>query len=61
MSYNVLREKVFPFIDDEMPNVIVLMDNLRYDQWKTIEPIIEELYKVESEDYFFSPTYFNSI
>ena len=54
MSYNVLREKVFPFIDDDMPNVIVLMDNLRYDQWKTIEPIIEELYKVESEDYFFS-------
>lgn len=54
MSYNVLREKIFPFIDDEMPNVLVLMDNLRYDQWKTIEPIIEELFKVESEDYFFS-------
>ena len=54
MSYNLLREKVFPFVDDEVPTVIVLMDNLRYDQWKVIEPIIEECYKVESEDYFFS-------
>jgi len=54
MSYNLLREKVFPFIDDDMPNVMVLLDNLRYDQWKILEPIIEEFYKVESEDYFFS-------
>ena len=54
MSYNLLREKVFPWVNDEMPTVVVLMDNLRYDQWKVIEPIINEYYKVESEDYFFS-------
>lgn len=54
MSFNVLREKVFPFVDEDVPTVVVLLDNLRFDQWKTIEPIITELYKVESEEYFFS-------
>ncbi|MEL6669709.1 MAG: PglZ domain-containing protein, partial [Bacteroidota bacterium] len=28
--------------------------NMRYDQWKVIEPIISELYRVEEEDAFFS-------
>lgn len=54
MSYNVLREMVFPYLDDNVPSVIVLLDNLRFDQWKTIEPVINELYRVESEDFFYS-------
>jgi len=54
MSYNVLREKVFPFLDDNNPNIILLLDNLRFDQWKTIEPIIAEQFKLESEEAFCS-------
>lgn len=54
MSYNVMREMVFPYLDDNVPNVVVLLDNLRFDQWKTIEPVINELYRVENEDYFYS-------
>jgi len=54
MSHNLLREKVFPILDNETPTVMILMDNLRYDQWKIIEPIITELYRVEEEDFFFS-------
>jgi hypothetical protein len=34
--------------------VMVLMDNLRYDQWKIIEPIVTELYRIEEEDFFYS-------
>lgn len=54
MSNNLLRSKVFPKLDDNVPTVLVLLDNLRYDQWKMIEPIISELYRVEQEDYFYS-------
>ncbi len=53
-SHQLLKEKVFPVLNNGNPTVMILMDNLRYDQWKIIEPIITELYKVESEDYFFS-------
>ncbi len=54
MSYNLLRHKVFPYVSEEVPTVLVLLDNFRYDQWKTIEPIISTLFRVESEDAFFS-------
>ena len=54
MSHNLLRKKVFPEINDDIPTVMLLLDNLRYDQWKTIEPIISELFRVEEEDFFYS-------
>ncbi|MBK8390434.1 MAG: PglZ domain-containing protein, partial [Saprospiraceae bacterium] len=41
-------------ISETQPTVFFLLDNLRYDQWKVLEPIISELYKIESEDYFYS-------
>ncbi len=54
MSHNLMREKVFPHVNKERPTVMVLLDNMRYDQWKVIEPYITELYRVEEEDYFYS-------
>jgi CheY-like chemotaxis protein len=54
MSYNLMRKKVFPNLDSNRPTVMVLMDNLRYDQWRIIEPIITELYRTEEEDFFYS-------
>jgi CheY-like chemotaxis protein len=54
MSNNLLRSKIFPEIDDQVPTLFVLLDNLRYDQWKILEPIIGELYRVEEEDFFYS-------
>jgi CheY-like chemotaxis protein len=53
-SDSLLRTKVFPEFSDSMPTVMVLLDNFRFDQWKTIEPILNEYFKVESEDYFYS-------
>ncbi len=53
-SHRVMREKVFPLLNDNEPVVFILMDNLRYDQFKIIEPIITELFRIESEDYFYS-------
>ncbi len=53
MSHNLMREKVFQDLDDR-PTVFLLLDNLRYDQWKIIEPIISEYYRIEQEDFFYS-------
>jgi CheY-like chemotaxis protein len=54
MSNQLMRSKVFPHLREGEPTIFVLLDNLRYDQWKVIEPIISELYRVEDEDYFYS-------
>ena len=54
MSNNLMRRKIFPELKSDIPTVMVLMDNLRYDQWKILQPIINELYRTESEDYFYS-------
>ncbi|MBP7273455.1 MAG: PglZ domain-containing protein [Saprospiraceae bacterium] len=54
MSHNLFRKKVFPNIKSDVPTIVLLLDNLRFDQWKVIEPIISDLYRVEEEDYFYS-------
>lgn len=53
MSHNLLRKKVLPLMDDT-PTIVFLLDNLRYDQWSMIRPIIREYYHVRDEDYFYS-------
>jgi CheY-like chemotaxis protein len=54
MSHDLLRSMVFPDVKEDRPTFFLLLDNLRYDQWKVIEPIISEYYRVEEEDYFYS-------
>ncbi|HMQ50127.1 MAG TPA: PglZ domain-containing protein [Saprospiraceae bacterium] len=53
-SSDLLRSKVFPNLDSNVPSILLVLDNLRYDQWKVIEPILSEYYKLEEEDYFYS-------
>ncbi|MFN8338127.1 MAG: bifunctional response regulator/alkaline phosphatase family protein [Saprospiraceae bacterium] len=53
-SQSLLKEKVLPLLSQGKPTIMILMDNLRFDQWKIIEPIIADLYKVDEEDFFYS-------
>lgn len=34
--------------------VMILLDNLRFDQWKAIEPKISERYRIHEEEQFIS-------
>lgn len=54
MSHNLMRRKVFAQLKSDVPTFMVLLDNLRYDQWKTIEPIVGEFFRMEEEDFFYS-------
>lgn len=54
MSNSLMRSKVFPALAQDRPNIMLLLDNLRYDQWMIIKPILAELFRIESEDYFYS-------
>ncbi|WP_100615813.1 T9SS response regulator signal transducer PorX [Confluentibacter citreus] len=54
MSHTLFKEKVVPELSKKQPTLLVIVDNLRYDQWKVFEPIINNYYKKEKEDAFFS-------
>jgi len=54
MSHTLFKEKIAPQLSKEQPTLLVVIDNLRYDQWKVFEPIINNYYKKEAEDAFFS-------
>jgi len=54
MSPNVFRTKVFPKLQNDQQVVVLVIDNLRFDQWKAIEPLVSEYYTVIEEDMYFS-------
>ena len=54
LSHTLLKEKVFPHLKESKPSFFILIDNLRYDQWKILQPIIEEWFKIEEETTFCS-------
>ena len=53
-SHNVIKEKVFPLMDENKPVFVILVDNLRYDQWKILQPFFEEYFRVEKEEIYYS-------
>lgn len=54
LSHTLFKEKVLPLLDDEKPVFFLLIDNLRYDQWKAIQPTIEEFFRVEKDEIYYS-------
>jgi len=54
MSHNLLQFKVLPHVEKGIPTFFILIDNLRYDQWKTIQPIFAESFRILEEETFYS-------
>jgi len=54
LSNELLKKKVFPLINSTTPVFFILIDNLRYDQWKIINPLISEYFRLEEEDTYSS-------
>ena len=56
LSNQILKEKLFPKIKigDKKTTLLLVVDNLRYDQWKMISPIIQDYYQIEEEFPYFS-------
>lgn len=53
MSHNVFKEKIAPEIGGE-PLFLIVIDNLRHDQWKVMERALNQRFHTESEDMYFS-------
>lgn len=49
-SHTLFRELVVPeIVKKDMPILFIVIDNLRYDQWKTFESVVSNYYKLEKE------------
>jgi DNA-binding response OmpR family regulator len=54
LSHQLMRKKVFPLLKDDSPLFFLLIDNLRFDQWKILEGLIQDYFSVEEESTYFS-------
>ena len=54
MSHQAFQKFVLPELREHQPTLLLMIDNLRYDQWRTILPEIKEYCKVVSESAYFS-------
>lgn len=54
-SPQIFKKKVFPKLEETKgPVFFILIDNLRYDQFRIINPIISEYFRLEEEDTYYS-------
>lgn len=54
LSNNIFEKKVLPFINENQPCILLLIDNLRLDQWRIISPLIQDYYDLKNDECYFS-------
>lgn len=50
MSHTLLKNHLFPMLEKSKPVFLILIDNLRFDQWKMIQPLFSEYFRMNTED-----------
>lgn len=53
-SHMLFKNRIAPSLNGESPVYWIVIDNLRYDQWKAIQPMIQEDFRIDSEEIFYS-------
>jgi CheY-like chemotaxis protein len=56
MSHTLFRNRIKPVLDatGDQPVFLVVIDNLRFDQWKVIQPKLNEFCRIEDESMYYS-------
>jgi DNA-binding response OmpR family regulator len=54
MSHNLLLKKFFPLINTTEKLLLLVIDNLRYDQWVGLKSHVQAMFEVKEEDTYFS-------
>src|SRR6195256_3243190 len=49
MSHTLFKFKVLPHVEKGTPTFFILLDNLRFDQWKAIQPIFADSFRIVDE------------
>lgn len=51
MSPDIFKRKVFPLLDGGEKVFFILIDNFRFDQWRTVRPLVQEWFTTDDELY----------
>jgi hypothetical protein len=54
LSPSLFSKKIIPHISNNRPLFLILIDNMRFDQWKTIYAELAGLFRIIEEDLYFS-------
>ena len=54
LSQDVMKKYIFPLLDEGEKVFFVVIDNFRYDQWKTIQPLLSEWFTIKDEQMYTS-------
>lgn len=54
LSTDIFRHLVFPQLDQKHKTLVLVIDNLRYDQWRKFSPVIGEYFRMQSEELYCS-------
>ncbi|PQB04456.1 response regulator [Aureitalea marina] len=54
MSHTLFKEWIVPQLQKGSPTLLIVVDNLRYDQWKAFEPFLTNAYQKREEEMFCS-------
>ncbi len=51
MSPDIFREKIFPLLDGGEKVFLIVIDNFRLDQWRTVKPLLSDMFTFDEELY----------
>jgi CheY-like chemotaxis protein len=54
LSHTLFRHKVAPKIRADKPLFLILIDNLRFDQWRVLQSMLNSKFKTEEEQLYYS-------
>ena len=52
MSHMLMRTNIFPVVDEHPKTTLMLIDNFRYDQWRSISSLLRGYYDVVLDDFY---------
>ncbi len=54
LSQDIFKQRVFPLLDAGKKVFVLVIDNLRFDQWRTLSPVFSEYFRVEQDEMYYS-------
>lgn len=54
LSHDVFKHRIFPLLDEGKKVFVLVIDNLRFDQWRTISSALKDYYVAETDELYYS-------
>ncbi len=54
LSVDIFKKRIFPLLNAGKKVFILVIDNLRFDQWRVISPVFESYFHIAAEELYFS-------